>query len=190
MRWYLYDEDRQNSLTGSEASWFHLCTVLEVTHPRAGGGQQLARFTTTVFGLLLMATILGVSDVRADLAKWDQAKVTAGAEALAQATVVLRDGLRAKPPGTLGQPGRRAFFSLREEVQVLVSTSRRLQRALANGAGMEETYPTFRRLVRAGRRGVREIRRIDLGKETRTNVEAVADGIRKLRPYYEPEPPI
>ena len=137
-----------------------------------------------------MTALLGASDARADLAKWDQAKVTATAEELAQTTVVLRNGLRAKPPAMLGQPGRRAFFSLQEEVQVLVSTSRRLQRALADGAGMEETYPTFRRLVRAGRRGSSELRRIDLGQATRAHVEAVADGIRKLRPYYEPEPPI
>ena len=149
----------------------------------------MARFTA-IFSLLLITALFGASDARADLAKWDQAKVTAAAEELAQTTVVLRKGLRAKPPATLGQPGRRAFFSLQEEVRVLVSTSRRLQRALADGAEMEETYPTFRRLVRAGRRGSSEIRRIDLGQETRAHVEAVADGIRKLRPYYEPEPPI
>ena len=151
----------------------------------------MARFTTAIFSLLLMATILGVSDARADLTKWDQAKVTAAAEELAQAAAVLRDGLRARgAPTTLGQPGRRALFSLREEARVLASTSRRLQRVLADDAGMEETYPTFRRLVRAARRGARELRRIDLGKETQTNVEAVAAGIRRLRPFYEPEPPI
>jgi hypothetical protein len=109
---------------------------------------------------------------------------------LAQATVVLRDELRAKPPRTAGQPGRRAFFWLREETRVLASTSRRLQQALADGAGMEETYPTFRQLVRAGRRLSREMRHVDLGQKTLANVAAVADGIRKLRPYYEPEPPI
>ena len=158
--------------------------------PKPEGGEHLARFTAAILSLMLMTAILGVPDARADLAKWDQAKVTAAAEDLARATVALRGGLRARPPNTLGQPGRRAFFSLREETQVLVSTSGRLQRALAGGAAMEETYPTFRRLVRAGRRGARELRRIDLDIETRNNVEAVADGIRKLRPYFEPEPPI
>jgi hypothetical protein len=65
-----------------------------------------------------------------------------------------------------------------------------LHRALADGAGMEETYPTSRRLVRSGRRGSRQLNRVDLGQDTRGKVEAVADGVRKLRPYYEPEPPI
>jgi hypothetical protein len=134
--------------------------------------------------------LLSASDSRADLAEWDQEKVTAVAEELAQAAVSLRNGLRAKPPRTLGQSGRRAFWSLQEEARVIASTSRRLQRALANGAGMEETYPTFRRLVRSGRRAKREMRRVDLGERTLAWVEAVADGVRKLRPYYESEPPI
>ena len=99
-------------------------------------------------------------------------------------------GLRGKPPPTLGQPGRRAFWALTEEVRGLGSTSRRLQRALADGAGMEETHPTFQRLVRSGRRAVREVRRIDLGQTTLANIDAVADGIRRLRPYYEPGAPI
>jgi hypothetical protein len=147
----------------------------------------LTRLISAIFGVLLMTALLGASGARADVSKWDQAKVTAAAEELAQATVALRAGLRAKPPATLGQPGRRAFFSLREEVQSLVSTSRRLHQALADGGEMEETYPTFRRIVRAARRGARELRRLDLGEDTRARVEAVADGIRTLRPYYEPE---
>jgi hypothetical protein len=150
----------------------------------------LARLNLAIFSLLLMAALVIGSDARADLAKWDQKKVTAAAEQLEQATAKLRAGLRAKPPVTLGQPGRRAFFSLSEEVQVLLTTSRRLHRALADGAGMEETYPAFRRLVRSGRRASRELNRLDLGQDTQGRIEAVADGVRMLRPYYEPEPPI
>jgi hypothetical protein len=150
----------------------------------------LARLNLAIFSLLLMAALVIGSNASADLAKWDQKKVTATAEQLDQAAAKLRDGLRATPPITLGRPGRRALFSLREEVRVIASTSRRLHRALADGAEMEETYPTFRRLVRTGRRASRELNRLDLGQDTRGQVEAVADGVRKLRPYYEPEPPI
>ena len=150
----------------------------------------MARLTSAIFSLVLMAALLAGSDARAELAKWDQEKVTAAAEQLAQDSVALRDALRSKPRATLGQPGRHAFFSLREEVQVLVSASRRLHQALSDGAGMEETYPTFRRLVRTVRRGSRQLNRVDLGQDTRARVDAVADVVRKLRPYYEPEPPI
>ena len=44
----------------------------------------MARFTA-IFSLLLITALLGASDARADLAKWDQAKVTAAAEELAAA---------------------------------------------------------------------------------------------------------
>ena len=130
--------------------------------------------STTIFSLLLVAALAGASTARADLTEWDQAKVTASAGALVKATVVLRDGLRKKPRATLGQPGRRAFFSLREEVQVLASTSARFQRALAGGNGMEETYPIFRRLLRTGRRAKREVRRIPVSEETTKNIEESA----------------
>ena len=146
--------------------------------------------TTTILSLLLPVALAGALAAQADLAEWDQAKVSAVADELAQATVTLRDGLRTKPRPTAGQAGRQSFFSLRDEVRSLVSTASRLQRALADGAAMEETYPTFRRLVRSGRRALRDTRRIDLSQTTQDHIEAVADAVRKLRPFYEPEPPI
>ena len=187
---YLHALPVMPGLTESGCSCSNSGEALDLHDRGSEEAHRLARSMTTIFSLLLATTFAGASDARADLAKWDSAKVTAAAEELAQATVALRDGLRSKPPPTLGQGGRRAFWALNDEVRGLTSTSRRLQRALAEGAGMEETYPTFRRLVRSGRRAVREVRRLDLGETTLANIEAVADGVRKLRPYYEPEPPI
>ncbi len=166
----------------------YLCAARDDLGPEEA--YRVVRSRTTILSLLLPIALLGAPDARADLSEWDQKKVTAVAGDLARAAATLRDGLRAKPPPTLGQPGRRAFFSLREEVRTLVSTSGRLQRALEGGAGMEETYPTWRRLLRTGRRATREVRRLDLGQGTTSNIEAVANAVRKLRPFYEPEPPI
>ena len=141
--------------------------------------------------LLVAIGLAGASDARAELAKWDQEKVTTVAKELAEGTVALQQGLRAKPRRSQGEmPGQRAFWSFREEDQVLVSTSRRLQRGLEGGSGMEETYPTFRRLLRTARRAERELRRLDLSEATNDKIDTVADGIRKLRPYFEPEPPL
>jgi hypothetical protein len=149
----------------------------------------LAR-SKTIFSLLLVAALAGSSVARADLAEWDQAKVTAAADGLVKATVVLRDSLRQKVPPTLGQPGRRALFTFQDEVRALATASARLHRSLADGNGMDETYPIFRRIVRTGRRAQRETRRIGVSETTGNNIDAVADLIRKLRPFYEPEPPI
>jgi hypothetical protein len=150
----------------------------------------LVRSTITILSLLLAFTLVDARQARADLQAWDQEKVIAAAKELAAATVTLRNGFRAKPRPTLGQAGRHSFFSLREEVQVLVSTAARLQRSLEGGAGMEETYPTFRRLVRSGRRAKRNVRGVPLGDESLANIEAVAASVRKLRPFYEAEAPI
>ena len=125
-----------------------------------------------------------------ELATWDQEKVTAIAEEIAQAARALRDTLRRQPPPTLGQAGKRAFWQLREEMQVLDSASRRLHRALADGAGRDETFPTYRRLLTTARRAEREARRIALGEPALGRIYAAADAIRRIRPFYEAESPL
>jgi hypothetical protein len=146
----------------------------------------------TLTTLFLAVALVGASAAHgAELATWDQEKVTAIAGDLAQAAQELRDALRREPTPTIGgRPGRRAFFALREEVHVLASASRRLHNALGEGAGLDETYPTYRRLLVTARRGERELRRVGLGEPVSGKIEATADAIRRIRPYYEAEPPL
>jgi hypothetical protein len=92
--------------------------------------------------------------------------------------------------GELATWDRHAFWSLREEMQVLVSSSRRLHRALADGAGQEETFPTYRRLLNAARRAEREARRIALAEPALGRIYTTAEAIRRIRPFYEAEPPL
>ena len=150
--------------------------------------------STTLAALVLMPVLLSLIGMpranAGELATWDQGKVTAIAEEIAQAARALRDTLRRQPPPTLGQAGKRAFWSLREEMQVLDSASRRLHRALADGAGLEETYPTYRRLLTTARRAEREARRVALGEPALGRIYAAADAIRRIRPFYEAESPL
>jgi hypothetical protein len=144
---------------------------------------------TTLF--LAVALVGGSAAYGAELATWDQEKVTAIAGDLSQAAQELRDALRRVPAPTVGgRPGRRAFFALREEVQVLASASRRLHTALGEGAGLDETYPTYRRLLVTARRGERELRRVGLGEPVSGKIKETADAIRRIRPFYEAEPPL
>ena len=147
------------------------------------------KMLTTLF---LAVALVGASTAHgADLATWDQEKVTAIAGDLSQAAQELRDALRREPTPTIGgRPGRRAFFALREEVQVLTSASRRLHSRLGEGAGLDETYPTYRRLLVTARRAERELRRLGLGEPVSGRIEATADAIRRIRPFYEAEPPL
>ena len=145
----------------------------------------MARSTTLV---LLTLVLLAAPDARAELAAWNQEKVTAIADDVSQAAQALRGALRRKPPRSLGQPGVRAFWRLRDEMQVIVSSSRRLHDALSQGAGMEETYPIYRRLLRTARRAYRATRQIGLGKPVPEKIGATADAIRRIRPFYEEDP--
>jgi hypothetical protein len=145
---------------------------------------------TTVAALLVAAALIGAPQARAELMEWDQAKVTALAGELAEKTKDLRDAVRRQPAPTLGQVGRRAHHQLRDELWTIESTSRRLRDALSEGATMEETLPTYRRLITSVRNAARELRRMQLGEPAAGRVEAAADVLRRLRPYYEEAPPV
>ena len=144
--------------------------------------------STTLAPLLLTLVLLTAPGARAELATWDQEKVTTIAAEISQAAQALRSALRREPPRALGQPGVRAFWVLRDEMQVIVSSSRRLHDALSQGAGMEETYPIYRRLLRTARRADRETRQLGLGKPVPEKIDATADAIRRIRPFYEEDP--
>jgi Tfp pilus assembly protein PilV len=85
----------------------------------------MSRSTTraAVFLALALLSLAGTPRARAgELATWNQEKVATIAEEISQTAQALRDTLRRQPPPTLGQSGRHAFWSLREEMQVLVSS--------------------------------------------------------------------
>ncbi len=146
---------------------------------------------TTLTMLVLSTALIGAPTARGDLAAWDQEKVTAIASELAQAAQELRDALAKEPvPLTMGRPGRRAFFSLREDVHLIASASQRLQRALGEGAGLDETYPIYRKILVAARSSQQELWRIPLGESVSGKLEATAEAIRRIRPFYEAEPPL
>lgn len=136
-------------------------------------------------GLVFSATLAG-----AELTAWDQEKVTAVAAELVEATGDLQTTLRRQPPPTTGQPGKRAFHQLRDDVSAIDSTARRLRNALAEGAGREETFPTYRRMISSVRSASSELRRTNLGEPAAGKVKAAGDVLRRLQPFYEEEPPI
>jgi hypothetical protein len=75
-------------------------------------------------------------------------------------------------------------------MQGITSASRRLHSTLAGGAGRDETFPTYRRVLRSARRAARENRRIMLKDPVPGKIGAVADALKALRPLYDEEPPL
>lgn len=138
---------------------------------------------------LVLAAALVVPPARAELAKWDQARVTGIANDLAKAVKHLRSVTRKEPPATLGQAGRVAFYQFQDELGSIESSSRRLTKALQDGKGREQTYPTYQRMMASVRNAAEEARRANVSENVLNAIAPCSDALRRLRPYYEEEPP-
>ena len=80
----------------------------------------------------------------AELAKWDQARVTQIAEELAVAMKDLRKEIRTTPGST--DPARqRARYEAFEDVRIMTNSSRHLASQLKAGKGRDETSAPWRR---------------------------------------------
>jgi hypothetical protein len=124
----------------------------------------------------------------AELKPWNQEEVTAAAAKLTEATADLRAALRKQPPPTRGQPGKRAFHQLRDDVTAVDQTASRLHNALKEGATLDETFPTYQRMLSSVRSAQRELRRLQLGEPVAGKLQAAGDALRQLQPYYDEDP--
>jgi hypothetical protein len=139
----------------------------------------------TAVALALLAVPLAV---RAELAKWDQTRVTAIAAELAEA--VSKASLEVdKQKGSRVDVGKeRAYYEFREDMRLAKNTSRHLAKELEGGHGREETYPTFKRLKTLRNDAAENARRADMPDSTVATISAAGELLLRLRPYYEEEP--
>ena len=93
-------------------------------------------------GAVVLALTFSVSSGAATA--WDQAKVTDLAKQVANATVELREIVEKNPDKPAGA-ARKAQYSAREDLRLLVSATKRLAKRLAAGAGRDETEGLFKR---------------------------------------------
>ena len=136
----------------------------------------------------MVALLVSASLASAELEPWNQEEVTAIAAQLKEKTADLRTSLRKQPPPTVGQPGKRAFHQLRDDVAAIDMTAGRLHTALAEGAGLEETLPTYERMLSLVRSARDELRRLQLGDPVAGKIRAAGDELRRLQPYDDEEP--
>jgi hypothetical protein len=147
------------------------------------------RMTTFALGAAFALALAAVPlAARAELAKWDQQRVTAIAVELAEA--VSKASLEVdKQKGSRVDVGKeRAYYEFREDMRLAKNTSRHLSRELEGGQGREETYPTFRRLKTLRNDAAENARRADMPDSTVASITAAGELLLRLRPYYEEEP--
>lgn len=155
-------------------------------------GSWVTSFTGTrllALGLAATAFAAGLAtSAAAELAAWDQKRVTAMAKELADA--VGKASVEAdKGKGSRVDVGKeRSYYELREDLRLAKNSARHLAKQLESGKGREETYPTYRRLKTIRNDAAENARRAVMPDETVAAITAAGGLMLRLRPYYEEEP--
>jgi hypothetical protein len=131
-------------------------------------------------------SVVAAAGARAELATWDQARVTKYAEELAVATDELSQALESVGIQNVTQANAR--YQVRDTVQMLNTASTGLAEALKNGKGRDETLPRYKRVETLRRDAEEESRRADIPENVFEKVFSVGGALIKLRPYYVDEP--
>lgn len=118
----------------------------------------------------------------AELATWDQERVTKYAEELTKASNELEISM--KKIGIQNIANANAVYKVQDTVDLLHTAARGLQGALRAGKGREETMPRFRRIETLRRDAVVEGRRADIPEQVFEKVFDVGGALQRLRPYY------
>ena len=141
------------------------------------------------FSILLVATLAlaagTATPARAELATWDQAKVSALAKQLETETRSLEDTFRKQPQATGAQ--RRSYYRLKQDVREVRNGATQLAGALDKGATQEETLPIYEDLMQDIRR-VRDFApQLFTTQDVMERAAAVRQVLNQITPYYDPD---
>jgi hypothetical protein len=133
-----------------------------------------------------LALLLLPTAAFAELAKWDQARVTQIAEELAVALKDLRKEIRATPQIT--DPARqRARYEALEDVRIMTNSSKHLASQLKAGKGRDETSSTWRRLGLLRREFEENARKSLIPDPIMEKILKAGELLIRLTPYYASE---
>jgi len=137
--------------------------------------------------VVLLALVVGLaSAVSAELASWDQARVTAIAKELSDESKHVYDSFY-KMSVRSGRSGGNAheLHQLKDTLRLLRSETRHLASELEKGAGHDETLPIYKRLMELVRDARESIQRIYTEQSLLDAVAKAGDALRRLQPYYD-----
>ena len=140
-----------------------------------------------LLGLTALASIAFATPARSELAKWDQARVTAIAQALATASDAWQQAVRRQPGEQIGSGSAQEEFGLVKKAQVLKEQSDALAGHLAKGKGHDETRNYYRSLKEVADDIEVQAQQAELDEPTMDAWAKVADLMRQIAPYYDPK---
>jgi len=139
---------------------------------------------SVAFALAACGVAAGVA--HAELAKWNQERVTKYAEELRASTRDLVQALSTvKATGVVHKD---KYYQARETVSLMDNAADGLAAALKSGDGMEATLPRFERIQTLRKDAEELARKSELPNDVLEKVFPVGDALFKLRPYYQDEP--
>jgi hypothetical protein len=138
----------------------------------------------SVFVVLLA---LAATAVAAELAKWDQARATAGAQQLAASCDAWEQSVRRQPGEGLGSGDAAEAGGLLQNARILKEQSATLASHLAAGKGHDETRDLYRSLKEIVHDTEERAQRAELDAPMLAAWAKVADGLRGIAPYYDAE---
>lgn len=146
------------------------------------------RHRFVVFALTLLCSTLLSGSALAELAKWDQTRVTNMAKELVDKVQGVADALRQGPQSNIGSGQSASFYRFKQEVRRIRIEAKHLHSQLADGKSREETMPVFEDLVSMRNSAGSEARRLFMPDQTLAAITSAGDVLNRIRPYYKEEP--
>jgi hypothetical protein len=122
----------------------------------------------------------------AELAEWDQERVTALGTELATACGALYDTFLKEPVSTIGSGQAKDYHRLRQVVRRIRGDARHLSSALAKGEGYDQTLPVYENLMVMVRDAREVAKRTFTSNYVLDKAAAAGDVLRRIAPYYDP----
>ena len=139
--------------------------------------------------LAIVALLLAPS-ARAELAVWDQAKVTGLAKELETATDALYQAFLQQPPPNAGTMQTQSYYRLKQLVRMLHGQVDVFAKSLEEGDegdGRDETVWIYESLMSLARSARLEAARVFVAKDVSERATAVRRVLNQLGPYYDPD---
>jgi hypothetical protein len=148
--------------------------------------ESIQRLRRTIAVGAALSFLLLPTAALAELAKWDQARVTQTADEFAAAMKDLRKEMQAAPPMT--DPARqRALYVALDDVRIMTNTATLLANKLKAGEGREETYAAWRRLDLLRRDFEESARKAMIEDAIMAKIVTAGGLLIRLTPYYKAE---
>ncbi len=123
----------------------------------------------------------------AELAAWDQERVTAIAKDLVESSDALYDTFFAQPRPTVASGQGQSYYRLKQMLRRIKQEARHLAAQLDDGKGYDETLPTYEHLTELVDYARPEARRTFSSDQLLGKMTAAGDDLRRLAPYYDPK---